>query len=363
MPGSTITRDIGEGFALETQEGLIFTVKGLVHPPDAVIAYLRYVPSPRGERVREGVGYRRVYHFDEQVRILEELFPEYLFFDPVFGTRLQGVSHARVRRVYDPRHKLAELRQRGAGDQVEEAALRFTALLRRTAGVPATSLGVSGSVLVGLHTPASDLDLVVYGVEAGRKVHHALRHLLAEPSSEVTRLDGQGLRALHAAHAADTGVSFDDFVRLQARKVNEGRYRGREYFVRFVKGAAESGERYGDRRYTPLGVARIRARVTDDSEAIFTPCRYGVEDVRFLTGEQVAGLREIVSYRGRFSEQARAGEDIVAHGELERVTFQAGPERSQSDGVIYHRLVVGGRRGDYLISQGQGSEADEKTKG
>ena len=337
------TQHIQEGFALETQEGLIFTVKGLVHPPDAVIAYLRYVPDPQADREREGVRYRRVYHFDEQVRILEARFPAYLFFDPVLGTQLQGVPRARIRRIYDPRCKLAELRRRGPGDEAEEATLRFAELLHRTAGVPAACLGISGSILLGLHTPTSDLDLVVYGTEAGRKVYRALGHLLDDPSSEVTRLDEQGLRALHAVHAADTGVPLADFIRLQARKVNEGRYRGREYFMRFVKDVAEIGEKYGERRYTPLRPARIRARVTDDSEAIFTPCRYGIEEVRFLVGEQVPDLREIVSYRGRFCEQARAGEKIIAQGELEKVTLQ--------NGATYHRLIVGGRRDDYLISQ------------
>jgi predicted nucleotidyltransferase len=349
------TQDIREGFALETQEGLIFTVKGLIHPPDAVVAYLRYVPDPRGDRERNGVRYRRVYHFDEQVSVLETRFPDYLFFDPVFGARLQGVSRARVRRVYDPRRKLAELRQRGPGDEAEEAALHFAELLCQTAEVPAACLGISGSILLGLHAPSSDLDLVVYSTEAGWKVHRALRHLLDDPSSDVTRLDEQGLRALHTVHAADTGVPLADFVRLQARKVNEGRYRGREYFMRFVKDVTEIGEKYGDRRYTPLGPACIQARVADDGEAIFTPCRYGVKGVQFLSGEEGVDLWEAVSYRGRFCEQARAGENIIAQGELERVVLR--------DGAAYHRLIVGGRRGDYITSQRHGLEADAQAKG
>ena len=344
---------IVEGCAVESVEGMIFTIKGLIHPPDAVIAYLRYVPHPQGDRERDGVRYRRVYHFSEQLSVLETRFPGYLFFDPIFGTQLQGVPRARIRQVYDPRHKVAELRRQGPGDGAEEAALHFAELLRRTAGVPAACLGISGSIMLGLHTPASDLDLVVYGAEAGWKVYRALRHLLDDSSSEVTRLDEQGLRALHAVHAADTGVPLANFVRLQARKVNEGRYRGREYFMRFVKSADEIGEKYGDRQYTALGPARIQARVTDDSEAIFTPCRYGIEEARFLVGERVPDLREIISYRGRFSDQARAGEKIIAQGELEKVTLQ--------NGATYHRLIVGGQRGDYLISQGR--EADAQTKG
>ena len=80
-----------EGFALHTADELIFTVKGLVHPPDRVIAYLRYLPDPQGDRERDGVRYRRVYHFDEQQGILQARYPEYLKYDPVFGVRLQSV--------------------------------------------------------------------------------------------------------------------------------------------------------------------------------------------------------------------------------------------------------------------------------
>jgi len=143
-------------------------------------------------------------------------------------------------------------------------------------------------------------------------------------------------------HRLDTPLSFADFVRLQARKVNEGRFRGRQYFIRFVKWPAEVGERYGDRRFEPCGPVTIRARVTDDHDAIFTPCRYGVEDVTFLDGSPVAGLQEVSSFRGRFSEQARVGEWAIARGSLERVIPRAGP--------TYHCLVVGGRAGDYLLA-------------
>jgi predicted nucleotidyltransferase len=65
-----------EGFAVQTADRLVFTVKGLIHPPDRVIAYLRYLPDPQGDRERDGVRYRRVYQFEEQRRILQARYPE-----------------------------------------------------------------------------------------------------------------------------------------------------------------------------------------------------------------------------------------------------------------------------------------------
>ena len=42
------TGKILEGYAVETVEKLIFAVKGLVHPPDRLIAYMRYLPTCGG---------------------------------------------------------------------------------------------------------------------------------------------------------------------------------------------------------------------------------------------------------------------------------------------------------------------------
>ena len=336
------TKSVAEGFAVETREGLIFTVKGLVHPPDAVIAYLRYVPDPSGDRESGGTRYRRVYGFQEQEDLLRARWPWYLRKDSVFGLLLQAVPVDDIRRVYDPCHRLKNLWERGPADRLEEGVLGLTELVRETANVPLEALGLSGSALLGLHRADSDMDIVAYGDEESRSVHRALTDLLHERSAAVQRPRTEELAAIHDEHCLDTPISLVDFARLQARKVNEGRFRGRPYFFRFVKRRAQVPERYGNLRYEPLGPALIRARVEDDAEALFTPCRYEVGHVTFLEGAPTEGLREIVSFRGRFTDQAKSGEWVSARGRLERVVRAGCP--------FYLRLSVGGQPGDYLVS-------------
>lgn len=331
-----------EGFALESRDGLVFTVKGHLHPPGRTVAYLRYAPDPTGTRVRDGVRYRRLYAFGEQIEELARRGGDYVVDDPILGVRLQTVPDARVVRVYDPRERLRALREAGPRDAVEEAALGVCGLVERESGVAPGCLGVTGSLLFGLHDTDSDVDLVVYGSAPSLTVAGALARLLREDGSPLRLPDLSELAALGAAHREDTPLAPHDFVRLQRRKVNESRYAGRSVFVRFVKLPRESSERYGDARYETAGRAGLRARVTDAADALFSPSAYRVDSVRPLAGEVPSDLTEIVSFRGRFAEQARTGELVEARGAVELV--------HRADGTRGARLTVGGARGDYLLS-------------
>ncbi|MCL4367878.1 MAG: nucleotidyltransferase domain-containing protein [Actinobacteria bacterium] len=183
--------EVIEGFAVETADGLIFTVKGMVHPPERIVSYLRYVPDSAGERMRGGVRYRRVYAFEEQETLLRSRWSAYLWEDPQSGLLLQAVPREHIRRVYDPLSRLRDLSQKGPTDPLEEATLALAELLRETAGIPSQALGLSGSLLLGLHHLESDIDLVVYGEDESREVHRALSVLLDSPSAPVQRLQGE----------------------------------------------------------------------------------------------------------------------------------------------------------------------------
>ncbi|MEM1536899.1 MAG: DNA polymerase subunit beta, partial [Candidatus Bathyarchaeia archaeon] len=104
----------------------------------------------------------------------------------------------------------------------------------------------------------------------------------------------------------------------------------------------EIGERYGGIHYRNCGYAKIEADVVDDLEAIFTPCTYKIENVKVIEGPKLQPIKEIVSFRGRFCEQARKGETIVAQGKIEHVM----DNRSGSE---YFRLILGNRPEDYMI--------------
>jgi hypothetical protein len=330
-----------EGDLIEDINDSIFDVKGLVHPPDRIIAFPRFVLNPNGERRRADVSYSKVYALSERFAFLKEKFPQYLVYDKVFDNRLCEVPIEALKNHYHPVERLQNLHREDKLDSVERQALRFIKILKEKANISWSKLGISGSILVGLHTPTSDIDPVVYGSESCRKACAALKLLLEDKKNPVKPYSSDGLRKLFDFRSKDTVTSFEDFVRTESRKILQGTFMGRDYFIRFVKDWNEVEEEYGAIQYKSVGYAKIRATVVDDSERNFTPCCYKVEDVKFLNGIPVQTIEEIVSFRGRFCEQAKNGETVVAQGKVERV--QKLGERE------HYRLLLGNKISDHMI--------------
>ncbi len=331
-----------EGDLLETKDNIIFDVKGLAHPPYRIIAFPRYIPDPNGDRTRDGSTYRKIYALSKRYDMLRENFPEYLIHDQVFDTRLCEVPLKDIKRHYKPTDRLKDLLQNEDSlDKAESQALDFLTFLREHSSVSWNKIGISGSILVRLHKENSDIDPIVYGSKTCQKTYTALETLLKDDKAPAKPYNLEGLKQLFAFRSKDTAIHFDDFVRTESRKIMQGKFRGRDYFIRFVKDWNEIQEPYGTIRYTSHGYSRIEARVVDDSTATFTPCSYKIDHVKILDGPRIKPLAEIASFRGRFCEQARAGEVVIAQGKVEKVQKQ--------DESAHYRLLLGSSVSDYMI--------------
>ena len=330
-----------EGDLIETKDNVIFDVKGLVHPPNRVVAFIRYVPDPNGNRQRNGKRYAKYYSLSKRYDLLKREYPKYLVDDPVFNTLLCEVPVGDIKQHYHPTQGLQELRNRNCLDEPETATLRLIENIKEKSGAQWDKLGVSGSILVGLHESSSDIDLVVYGSETGNKVAETMNQIFDDKDNPIKAYDLNGLKELFDFRSKDTNVSFEDFVRTDSRKISHGKFMEKHFFIRFVKEINEISEQYGCIIYNPEGNARIRATIVDDSEALFTPCCYRVTNVEILNGTKVEPIEEIVSFRGRFCEHAKSGESVIAEGKLERV---------QQEGRKDHfRLLLGSKPSDHMI--------------
>jgi predicted nucleotidyltransferase len=331
-----------EGDLIKTENRVIFDVKGLVHPPNKLIAFPRYIPSSQGTRRGQKGLYGKIYSFSERFKFLEQNMPNLIVHDPVFDETLCEVPVDTVEEHYEPIEKLRLLRTSKKLGELERKAVQLTEALKEAAGIPWSAIGISGSVLVGLYTSKSDIDPVVYGVENCRRAYAALENLLKDDASKFKPYTRGELQALFDFRSKDTIMSFEDFAKVERRKAFQGMFDGADYFIRFVKDWSQISEQYGDVCYKNAGYAKITATIADDSEALFTPCTYRIENVTVAEGAKLEPIRKIVSFRGRFCEQARKGEAVTAQGKVERVT----DKRKEK---AYYRIILGNKPSDYMV--------------
>jgi predicted nucleotidyltransferase len=329
-----------EGDFIEIQDGALFEVKGLIHPPNKLIAYPRYIPDKHGDRVRGDHRYRKTYPLNERHTLLLQQYPAFLIHDSILGMEVPQIPKTEIAVHYRPTDTLTSLLKKEILDDVESCAVEFISLIKDRSGVPSSSLGISGSVTLGLHTSASDIDIIVYGRRESMRVRDAMRRLLDE-GNPVRHYRPSEMQRLYSFRVADTRMPYDQFARHEMRKTFQGMYQDREFFIRYVPHHSEISEAYGDVLYRSEGMVKIKALVDNASESLYTPCRYQLIQVDILEGSAVPTISEVVSFRGRFCEQADMGETVEMQGKLERVTTAAGS---------HHRVLLGGTPSDFMIS-------------
>ncbi len=331
-----------EGDLIKTKSSVVFDVKGLVHPADKIVAFPRFIPTPQGNRQGKDTTYGKVYNLSDRFKYLQENHPALIVFDPVFGETMCEVPISDVEEHYKPEEKLWSLRTDKDLNVLESKALQLAETLKKESKIPWSSIGISGSIMAGLITEKSDIDPLVYGVENCQRAYFALQNLFKDKDSGFKPYTRMELQELFDFRSKDTQMSFEDFDLVESRKAFQGKFMGTDYFIRFVKDWSEVNEQYGDVCFKNSGYGKITANIADSTDALFTPCTYRLQDVRVVEGPKVAPIEEIVSFRGRFCEQAANGEAVEAQGKVELVT-------NKKTGSEHFRLILGNKPSDYMV--------------
>jgi len=329
---------------LQTNEDFFFCVVGPLHPPKRVISYIKYIPSESGVWGRDEKKFSRILqkytipNLLETFNYLEINYPHYLFHSPVDNITITAVPHQNIKEHFKPEEKLAQLRQASQLDSLQEKLVRFTRFLEETSGVPEGSFGVTGSLLLDIHQPKfSDLDVTVYGVKDSWALHRALSE---NRNSEMPmkRLKGKALKDWCIKKAKQYPLSPAEASKIYERKWNLGVFEHRWVSIHPVKLESEVTEEYGEATYHPCGQVTIRAVVRGNTDCLFLPSVYKIEEVKVLEGPQLGKVTEVVSYESLYDSLAENGELIQARGKLEQVS-EKGTSRK------HYRVLVGSPEG------------------
>lgn len=329
---------------IQTTEGFFFCVVGAVHPPDRVISYIKYVPSDTGiwgkntERFSRILQKYTMTNLLQTFNYLETNHPHYLFQSPADNITVTAVPHTNIKTHFKPEQKLAKLRQTPQLDSLQQKLIRFTRFLAKTSGVPEESFGVTGSLLLGIHQPKfSDIDVTVYGRKDSWRLHRALNEN-RNSEAPMKRLEGKTLQEWCIRKAQCYPLSPVDALKIYERKWNLGVFEDKWVSIHPVKLENEAKETYGETSYWSCGQVTIRAVVCDNTDCLFLPSTYKIEDVEVLEGPQHERITEVVAYESLYDSLAENGETIQAKGKLERVT-EKGNNRER------YRVLVGSPEG------------------
>lgn len=294
--------------------GRISVVVGNLHPPNGLIAYVKYVRTD-GKTLwsRNGVYYERVLK-TYGVRSIHKYLPQHqeLVYDPVLNTYVPVVNLRHVRSYYYPELRFQEILSKSE-DELELVVLEFVDLLRSYIGGVGNSLGITGSLLTKTHNvKVSDIDIIIYGCKCSTELLGSIGNFTSlKPSYEMLVRQS----AIYGLPPEVVGRIYPPFKRLLVR--------GRMVNIMFVDDA--SNPRYGSEIYVNLHpVELIVEALSYDCRSLYYPSItyiYKVIDIIYPKGVTLdyGRITSIVSYEGLYSYISYLGGRLRVRGILQRV--------------------------------------------
>lgn len=306
---------------VETEESFFFTVVGYLHPPDGVLAYLKYVPG-KGPWRRDGLTFKRIiqiYSMEEligSIKLLKEDRPYYVRYDPVIGEEMSFVPNNRIKKHYSTIDIAKGLRKKEQPDPIEARALELMDILSNISGISTEKFGITGSLLVGIHHEESDVDIVVEGRDECKKLIESLNS--TDQVNCITRLRDKDKAKWISTCTKKYPLSIEDLARLSSRIRNKYVYKGQVFSIHGIKAYQDIKESYGEIIYRRIGIGRAIAEVEDVSDSYFTPAIYRIRVIDY-SGPVSNDIREVACFDTNFAFMFKEGDVIEVLGKLERV--------------------------------------------
>ena len=297
---------------IETAEGLIFAVVAQGTEQGKVLCFLRYV--------KDDDGWKKVSTVPANV-FLAQYYPDYLHYSPTLDAHLHAVAIERIIKHHQPKQRLQQIMLSDQQDAIERDLFKLCELLQQN-GLDLSKVGITGSLLVGVQNPSSDIDLVCYG----RAIFHQCRAITSEliAQEQLQALNDNDWQQSYQRRSCE--LSFADYVWHEKRKNNKAVINGRKFDLNFIDDSARSESR----GFQKCGAITLQCAVIDDIHAFDYPAVFKIDHDEFDA---------IVSFTATYTGQAVKGETVEVSGIVEQ----------SSQGV--KRIVVGSSReahGEYI---------------
>lgn len=268
------------------------------------------------------------------VEFLRRRYPQYVFRYEPFDMVFSAVPHERIITHFRPEERLKELRGVEHLDGLEKKTIELASLLSDQSGVSLDRLGVTGSILLDVHTGFSDIDLTVYGRYESRRIKDTLLSLYARNGSPIHRFAGRTLSNWCKEQSSVHPLTVKEAKALYARTWNKAVFGNTVFSIHPVKVEQEVIQRFGEELYKPNDVVEVSARVVDSSDSCFLPATYLVTDVRSKGLSDFSNVERVVSYESLYGDIAGKDDEILVRGKLEEVLGVSG-------WLKYRRILVG----------------------
>ncbi|MGC9345678.1 MAG: nucleotidyltransferase domain-containing protein [Candidatus Bathyarchaeales archaeon] len=242
-------------------------------------------------------------------------FPDYVYFCPFRGKEVISTPLNSIEKAYVPRECLRSLTKIKRKDSLQKMTIDFINLLSSESAITIEDFGVHGSIALNMHTPNSDIDIVVYGAQNFRRLEKTICRLV---------------------EAGTLNYVFTN--RLDVARRYKGRYLDKVFMYNAVRKPEEVNSKYGMYKYSPVAHVKFHCTIRDDNETMFRPAIYKIENYRptskssMLSKDRIPKL--VVSMIGCYRNVAKRGDKIEVSGMLERV-------KNIETGEIFHQVVVG----------------------
>lgn len=279
-----------------------------------VLTFLRYIKNRKA-----------IHKLDtkEADHYIKEFFPEFVFHSKCADVKLHGIPTKYLGKVYHAKDTVSKLLNLTRPDQKQQDAIKVINIIIKNK-IDSSFLGITGSIMLGVHNQKSDIDMIVYGQKNFDKVINIIKTHVSLGYLHNLKLNNWQ----KTWQRRNCELSLDEYIYYEKRKNNKFICGNSVVDISLLPFNREKVSEQGS--YIKKSKQKIIANVIDDSYAFHFPARFYIDN---------ENINEVLVYTATYIGQAKKGEKIEVSAYL---------EENKSG---HKRLVVGTNReaqGEYI---------------